>query len=155
MGPSSIFAVLSLSSLLCSVHGYCFVFPDPDIHVQVFLNYTTCHMQGSIIAGYQSLGGCETFKHNQFSGTFHPLSLNYSTAAPVGAVVIGLSLLSHIHQNCSWSGHHYCCSQYSLPSFPAAALPLPHLVLLAGTAIISGIMSACLAARSRYTMYLA
>nr|ALS54132.1 GP3 protein [Free State vervet virus] len=154
MGHHSILAVLTFSSLLCSVYGYCFVFPDPNIHVQVFLNYTTCHMQGIISAGYQSLGGCHSFKHNEFSGTYSPLNLNYSTAAPVGAVILGLSLLNNSHRNCSWTGNRYCCAEYSQPSLSLQEQPLPHLILLSGTALLSGIMSVCLVARRRYTTYL-
>nr|ALS54230.1 GP3 protein [Free State vervet virus] len=153
MGLSSVFGVLSLSSLLCSVYGYCFVLPNPDIHIQVFLNYTTCHMQGSIIAGYRSLGGCNSYRHNQSASAFEPLDLNYSTAAPVGAVVLGLSLLAHIHQNCTWTNRTmYCCTQHSHGALLPAEQPLPHLVLLAGTALLSGIMSVCLVARRRYIM---
>nr|ALS54160.1 GP3 protein [Free State vervet virus] len=153
MGHYPILAVLSFSSLLCSVYSYCFVLPDPDIHIQVFLNYTTCHMQGTIIAGYQSLGNCQSFKHDQFSGTFGPFNLNYSTSAPIGAVVLGLSLLTHVHQNCTWQGKFYCCTQYSPPSRTLEGQPLPHLVLLAGGAMLLGIMSACLAMDRRSTMF--
>nr|ALS54286.1 GP3 protein [Free State vervet virus] len=154
MGLNSVFGVLTLSSLLCCVYSYCFVFPDPDIHIQVFLNYTTCHMQGQITAGYQALGACNSFKHDQFSGAYGPLNLNYSTSAPVGAVILGLSLLNRIHQNCSWSGSKYCCSQHSPQEFALVTQPLPHLVILGGGALISGIMSACLAVQKRYTTFL-
>nr|ALS54216.1 GP3 protein [Free State vervet virus] len=153
MGLGSVFGVLSLSSLLCSVYGYCFVLPNPDIHIRIFLNYTTCHMQGAISAGYQALGNCYSYKHNQFAGAFQPLDLNYSTAAPVGAVVLGLSLLAHIHQNCTWqNGSRYCCSRHSQDTLLSTEQPLPHLVLLTGAALLSGIMSVCLARHRRYIM---
>nr|ALS54146.1 GP3 protein [Free State vervet virus] len=154
MGHHSVLAVLSFSSLLCSVCSYCFVFPNPDTHIQVFLNYTTCHMQGIITAGYQSLRDCHSFKHNEFFGMAQPLNLNYSTAAPVGAVILGLSLLSHIHIGCTWESHRYCCANYSQPSLSLQDQPLPHLVLLSGGALLSGIMSVCLVARRRYTTFL-
>nr|ALS54202.1 GP3 protein [Free State vervet virus] len=152
MGLNSVFGVLSLSSLLCCVSGYCFVLPNPDIHIQVFLNYTTCHMRGSISAGYQALGDCHTFAHDEFSGVLDPLNLNYSTSAPVGAVVLGLSLLTHIHQNCSWSHPGYCCQRYLSPLPSLQDQPLPHLVLLIAGAMVSGIMSVCLAVGTRYIM---
>nr|ALS54314.1 GP3 protein [Free State vervet virus] len=155
MGRLSVSALLSLSSLLCGVHSYCFVFPDPDIHIQVFLNYTTCHMQGNITAGYQSLGDCHSFAHNEFSGAYNPLNLNYSTAAPIGAVVLGLQLLAHHHINCSWNNHSYCCSSYSAQLRSEVAQPLPHLVVLGTGAILIGIMSVCLAAPRRSPIKLA
>nr|ALS54188.1 GP3 protein [Free State vervet virus] len=151
MGHHSVLAVLSFSSLLCSVYSYCFVLPDPDIHIQVFLNYTTCHMRGTITAGYRALGGCQSFQHDQFSGAYDPLNLNYSTSAPVGAVVLGLSLLNHVHKNCSWQDNRYCCSEYSQPSFSLQEQTLPHLLLLVGGAFLSGIMSVCLVVGRRYT----
>nr|ALS54258.1 GP3 protein [Free State vervet virus] len=151
MGLNSVFGILSFSSLLCCVFSYCFVLPNPDIHVSIVLNYTTCHMQGTISAGYQALGACDSFKHDWFSGITDPLNLNFSTAAPVGAVVLGLSLLSHIHRNCSWTGFKYCCAEHSLPTLSPVQQPLPHLVLLGGGAILHGIMSVFLAMGRRYT----
>ncbi|ALS54300.1 GP3 protein [Free State vervet virus] len=152
MGHHAVFSLLSLSALLCCVYSYCFEFPNPDIVVQVFLNYTTCHMQGNIIAGYKSLADCHSFTHDEFVGQYTPLNLTYATAAPVGAVVLGLSLLSHIHQNCSWEGTRYCCSSHAPRSLPVVQQALPHLVILAGGALLAGIMSVCLAAQSPYTI---
>nr|ALS54271.1 GP3 protein [Free State vervet virus] len=154
MGPSSVFGVLSLSSLLCCVYSYCFVFPNPDIHIQVILNYTTCHMQGAITAGVHALGSCQSFKHDQFSGKFETFNLNYSTAAPVGAVVLGLQLLNHHHLNCSWNNTRYCCSQHLPQRLSTQQQVLPHLILLGGAAMFSGMLSACRVVGRRYTTFL-
>nr|ALS54342.1 GP3 protein [Free State vervet virus] len=151
MGHCSIFALLTLSSLLCSVYSFCFVLPDPDIHISAVLNYTTCHMQGSIIAGYQSLSDCHSYAHNEFTGHFDPLNITYITAAPVGALVLGLSLLRH-RWDCAWHEEfQFCCnSSTAQPSELLQALqPLPHLVILLAGATIFGIMSVCLVVPNR------
>nr|ALS54328.1 GP3 protein [Free State vervet virus] len=146
MGHRSVFALLSFSSLLCSVYSFCFKLPDPDLHISVYLNYTTCHMQGSITAGYQSLTDCHSFAHNEFAGKFDPLNITYITAAPVGALALGLSLLRH-RWSCQWTLDGYCCnSTSSQPSQLVQVLqPLPHLIILLGGAVILGIVSVCLA----------
>ncbi|AKC89298.1 ORF5 protein [Simian hemorrhagic encephalitis virus] len=152
MGYLSSFSLLSFSQFLCCVFSFCFELPNPDIHVQIYLNYTTCHMQGRIQAGPSALGACSTFKHDQFTGQFEPLNLNYSTAAPVGALVLGLQLFGHRHQ-CTFNGSYYCCKQpFNSPSPLQHHLPvLPHLILLGAVAVTHGMLSACLVQGRRFT----